>query len=536
MEKELAALETRMSNGDDEALEEYSHLQEAFAHLGGYDFRTSIKRVLCGLGFPVDEFSLPFQALSGGQRTRLLLALVLLQEADLLLLDEPENHLDLQAREWLEAFLKDWPSAFVIISHDRQMLNAVSRRIVEVRRRGLKNYAGNYDDYVKEKARALEDQGNSFERQQEYIKKEEAWIDRFRYKSTKAKAVQSRIKRLDKLERIQAPESEQDVVKFNLGDVVRSGQLVLDARDMGKSYGRLQLYQDVSFTIERGERVGIIGPNGSGKSTLLKQIAGKLQGGNGTVDMGHKVTVGYYDQQHGELTGNHDVLSEMENAFPGLRREDARKYLGRFLFSGNDVFKSVSTLSGGERSRLALAKLIRSQSNLLLLDEPTNHLDIASRETLEEALLNYPGSILLVSHDRALIDKLVDKLIIIAAGRAEVFLGNYSHYKWKEGEGTRDTEAAKQVMTIRTQSGASKIHSDKDAIRAQQKQKKRFREVEETIADLEDKLKSIDAQFTQLDPTDYEPLSALTSERTQVQDDLNMLFEEWTTLSENTAE
>jgi ATP-binding cassette, subfamily F, member 3 len=532
MEKELQTLEGRMAEGDDSVLERYGELQEAFTIRGGYEYPSRVKQVLTGLGFLDDDFSLPFKALSGGQRTRLMLALVLLADADLLLLDEPENHLDLQAREWLESFLQDWQRAFVIISHDREMLDAVTERIVEVEFRGVRNYTGNYSAFKKAKTLHREQHEAEYRRQQEFIEKEESWINRFRYKATKAKQVQSRIKRLEKLELVDAPPPEHSAAKFGLGEVVRSGQSVLEARGLSMGYPGLQLYSDVDLTVERGERVGIIGPNGAGKTTILRHLAGRLNGGNGEVRVGHKVRIGWYDQQHEDLNTHREMLEDLEREFPNHGREALRSFMGRFLFRGDDVFKKISDLSGGERSRVAMAKLILGDSNLLMLDEPTNHLDIASREALEAALMEFPGTIVMVSHDRALIDKLADKLLIVSAGTAEVFLGNYSDYRWRAKEEDRSLEDEREVMRIRKETTRTRTIEDARP-RDDAASRKRLKQVEARILELEEELTRFDQAFEEADPTDYERLAELTAERDEVEAALAREYEEWERLGDS---
>ncbi|MDQ1257411.1 MAG: ATP-binding cassette, subfamily er 3, partial [Candidatus Hydrogenedentes bacterium] len=452
MEVELSHLEERMAKDHDETvLKRYSALQDEFTVRGGYEFRNEVKRVLTGLGFGEADFERPITALSGGQTTRLMLALVLLQDADMLLLDEPENHLDIDAREWVEEYLKSCPKAVVIISHDRRMLNAVTERIIEVERGQLFNYTGNYDQYVGQKALVREQQQKTYERQQEFIRKEESWIDRFRYKNTKATQVQSRVKRLEKLDRVEAPPPEAAETRIRFGEVVRSGQVVVDAANLSMAYGPLKLYSGFNVQIERGERIGIIGPNGAGKTTLLRHFAGRLDGGKGEVRIGHKVALGFYEQRHENLNPVNDILGEIGASRPDMRPEQIRTFMGHFLFTGDDIFKPIGALSGGELSRVAIAKLILSNANVLLLDEPTNHLDIASREALESALTDYPGTLIMVSHDRALIDRFAERLIVVEHGRATVHLGNYTDYRWKQSQLAQQAaeEAARQAAKSR---------------------------------------------------------------------------------------
>jgi len=535
LEIELTALEERMAAGCEDALEEYSEKQESFSLRGGYDYRVRIKQVLQGLGFPESDFSMPFMNLSGGQRTRLMLALVLLEEGDLLLLDEPENHLDLEAREWLESYLKSCPKSVVIISHDRQMLNNVVDRVVELERGEIRSYPGNYDSYLARKSLHREQQQVDFERQQEFIRKEQAWIDRFRYKNTKAKQVQSRIKRLEKLEFVDAPLAEASSVKFKMGEVARSGELVMEAKDLSMGYGGLTLYKKVSFTVSRGERIGIVGPNGTGKTTLLRQLAEQHPGLSGTVTLGHKVIRGFYEQNHESLNPSFDILTEVHSSKTEWTAEQIRSYLGRFLFTGDDVFKSIDSLSGGELSRVAMAKLLLGGANLLLLDEPTNHLDIVSREALEKSLATYEGAIVVVSHDRTLIDKLVEKLIVIENGIASVHLGNYSDYRYKNREvPEKKAEATEDVLKIRRGDNNRKDKKTDDKDR--RKRKVQMEKLEQDIESMESLVSEMEMRFTKLDPANYNALESLKSEYDALKADLAEMYRSWESLAAGESE
>lgn len=535
LEAELTVLEEALANGDGSALTRYSAVQEAFARRGGYEFRNQAKRVLHGLGFSTDDFDLSFHALSGGQRTRLMLALVLLQDADLLLLDEPENHLDLQAREWLEEYIQTCGKGVVVISHDRRLLDKVVQRIVEIDRGESANFTGDYTAYVREKTLIREQHRNAYDRQRELLRKELAWIERFRYKATKARQVQSRIRRIEKMELIEAPPPESQTANFGLGKTVRSGAVVLAAERLGMAYGTLRLYEDLSFEVCRGDRVGIIGPNGSGKTTLLRHLAGLLDGGDGVVKLGHKVSVGFFDQHHEMLNPEGDVLSEVIAVRPDLTPTRARAFLGKLLFVGDDVFKPISALSGGERARVALARLMLSDANLLLLDEPTNHLDIASREALEAALAQFDGTIVLISHDRVLIDWLVDKLIVIEGGRARIHLGNYTTYREKEqpAQAVEVKQArTEEVLRIREQARKART-TDKERERESRKQRRRLEQLEAEIETVEELLSGYDVKFAASDPADYVRLQTLKEEYDGLRADLKSMYEEWENLVEH---
>jgi ATP-binding cassette subfamily F protein 3 len=418
----------------------------------------------------------------------------------------------------------------------------------------LAAYSGNYEFYHRQRQLLREQQRKAYEQQQEFLEKEQRWIDRFRYKNTKASQVQSRIKRLEKLERVEAPPPERSAAKFDFGDVARSGQWVVDATALSMGYGALDLYRSFSVQVTRGERVGIIGPNGSGKTTLLRHLAGRLSNepnAKGVVTLGHKVIIGLYEQEHETLRRSmnlsNDVLTEIRNLRPDLTPERVRSFMGRFLFTGDDIFKSLATLSGGELSRVAIAKLILAGANLLLLDEPTNHLDIASREVIEEALMDFGGTILVVSHDRQLIDRLAVRLIVMENGEATVHWGNYSHYRWKrngggeppsEASATAPSEASlrSEVLKIRADKPRRGKSGSRTVENEGRKKRRLIEELEHRIESVEQMVEDLEAQFCRLNPADHERIRTLKEEYDGLRADLRTLYEEWERLVSEQAD
>ncbi|PMP75233.1 MAG: ABC transporter ATP-binding protein [Chloroflexus aggregans] len=436
--RELAALEARLADTNapdwEAVMERYGELSTRFEHAGGYEIEQRIERALHGLGFQPDQFHRQMGQFSGGQKTRAALAAALLSDPDLLLLDEPTNHLDMQALEWLEQFLRAWDGTLIVVSHDRYFLERVTKRTLELSFNRLEDYPGSYEKYLALKAERMERRLKEYKAQQEFIERTEEFI--WRYKAgQRAREAKGREKRLERLKREQMIERPKEAAKLQvaLDSQLRSGELVLRLDGVIVGYqvphGRSNaLLRADDLTIRRGERVGLLGPNGAGKTTLLRTLIGQLTPLQGTVRFGHEVRVGYYAQGHDVLQWDNTVLAEVLRVAPSLGEGAARNLLARFLFTGDDVFKRIADLSGGERSRVALAQLTLLPGNMLLLDEPTNHLDIDAREALEAVLKEYTGTILFVSHDRYFIDALADKLWIIEQGRIRQFVGNYSDY------------------------------------------------------------------------------------------------------------
>jgi ATP-binding cassette subfamily F protein 3 len=436
LQGELRRLEAAMGDATDADLESltatYAERLEEFDGLGGYDFEARAKAVLAGLGFRGDELAKPTGVLSGGQRTRLCLARLLLQEPDLLCLDEPTNHLDIEACEWLEEYLSGWKGSVVVVSHDRYFLDRVVQKVVDLERAaaGGENptltYRGNYTAYVAQKELALQQQAEAYERQQEEIARLEAYIRRYKA-GNRATMAKSREKALARIQRISRPQASRSI-HFQVLPAGASGRIAIELRQATKAYGERVLFRDLNLVVERGDRVGLVGPNGAGKTTLLRVIFGEEELTSGSVVLGHNVSLGYLRQSQEDLGEENTVLDEILLA-GDLDAGEARSLLARFLFRGEDVYKPVGSLSGGERSRLVLAKLMVASPNVLLLDEPTNHLDIPSRQALEDALRAYTGALVVASHDRYLLNALVSRIVQIAPAGVTVFEGGYEQFR-----------------------------------------------------------------------------------------------------------
>jgi ATP-binding cassette, subfamily F, member 3 len=414
-------------------LERYADVTERFKQLGGYDIDARIADVLKGLGFSPTDQARATSEFSGGWQMRIALAKLLLARPNLLLMDEPTNHLDLPARNWLEDYLHDYPGSVVLVSHDRYFLDATVKRITQVELSTLTDYHGNYSKYLVEHAARMERLRESHRRQKEEIEKQEAFINKFRYTATKARQVQSRIKQLDKVDVIEIP-PERKKIRFKFPDAPRPGRIVVEAKQLSKAFGTLAVLDDINLTIERGDRVALVGANGAGKSTLMRILAHVDQPTSGECTLGHQVVIDYFAQdQAAVLNPTRTVYEEMSSSSPLMMMPMIRNILGGFLFSGDDVTKKVGVLSGGERNRLALAKMLLNPSNILLLDEPTNHLDLDSKEVLLEALSDYGGTLIFVSHDRYFVDNLATKVVDVGGHQAQMYPGGYEDFvDWKK--------------------------------------------------------------------------------------------------------
>ncbi len=530
IERQINEIEQRISYGHTELLNEYSKLQSFFQVHGGYHYSSLTKKVLSGLGFSHESWSKKFNELSGGQQTRLLLVLSLLQDADVLLLDEPDNYLDLEGKEYLEEFLSSSSKTILIISHDQRLLTKFPNRILELENGKITSYLGSYQSYRETKEQLFLKQQELFKQQEKELKKQEEWIERFRYKKTRAKQVQSRIKKISKIALVDDPKRYNSKPHFVIESEIQSGSLIIHAENLSMQYGNKVLYKNLSFQLYRGERIGIIGPNGSGKTTLLKHLLGTIKGTDGDVRFGHNVKIAYYDQHHNDLNLENEVIQELQSINPEISILTLRNFLGSFLFHGDDVFKKVSTLSGGERSRLALAKLILQKPNLLLLDEPTNHADLASREALEEALLSFDGSIILVTHDRELLDQIVERLIVLKEDTAELIWGNYSHYLWKEKNEIGNKEVIENPKQQKTK--VDPYNQAKQIRREQKKKERQIEEIEKQIETIEIEIEQLELCFSNIDPKNFQEIHALSYELKNKKNLLNSLYSQWEILVE----
>ncbi len=480
-------------------LNEYSELQEKYHLLEGYKLNSKVEKILLGLGFQENDFNRPSEEFSGGWQMRIALAKLLLQNPSILLLDEPTNHLDIESLIWLENYLINYSGAILIVSHDKNFLNNITNNTIEIFNGSLTSYSGNYDFFLAEKEKRKELTENRIRNQQKYIKEQEKFIERFRYKATKAKAVQSRIKMLDKIELLEEIENDKHI-RFSFPPALHSGKIVMEIKNLSKSYdGKENVLEDISLVFERGEKIAFLGVNGSGKSTLSRIIAGIEPYDSGTIKDGHLVEKKYFAQnQAEELDLDLTILETMERTSKNDSRINLRSILGGFLFRGDDVFKKVGVLSGGEKSRLALAKMLVEPSNFLILDEPTNHLDISSKDILKSALNNYSGTVIIVSHDREFIDGIINRVIEFKSKKINIFNGNSSDYlKYKhnkeiksEIENSIDI-SGENSETVENPWLIGKLKK-KEYKKKQTKFKKIISEYENKIAALETRKKSIE--------------------------------------------
>lgn len=534
MEEKLRQMEIDMASTQNETElkrlgDSYERLNFLFEQADGYAWQSSIAGVLAGLGFEKHQWDQPAHLLSGGELTRLCLAKLLLQKPDLLLLDEPTNHLDLEALNWLEKYLSEYRGAVIVVSHDRYFLDHICTHITELLLGIAETYTGNYSAYMPQRAERFETRMRAWEQQQRFIAREEAIIARYKSfnREKSIKAAESREKRLEKVERLERPEDEHQV-RFSFHAKRRTGDDVLAVRDYEKGFDGHTLFSNVHFDLRAGDRVALLGPNGIGKSTLLRCLVGELNADNGYVRWGANVDVGYYDQKQSSLHPEKTVLDEVWDQFPRMDQSEVRGALGLFLFTGEDVFMPIHTLSGGEKGRVALTKLMLQKDNLLLLDEPTNHLDMDSREVLEDALENFEGTILSVSHDRYFINRFANRVLVLSENGVKEYKGNFDDYQARLAwENARPTEDIRYADMTRTEAGKEKR---KQRMAREQKKalKEKVAQVEKNISRLEDAIAAHEEKMATAEIYSV-PEKAAEAARVyqQLKDELNDAFTAW---------
>ncbi|MBP3874019.1 MAG: ABC-F family ATP-binding cassette domain-containing protein [Lachnospiraceae bacterium] len=558
MENSLREMEDRMNltppDEIDELMERYHQTQTHFEQMGGYAWKSEISGVLRGLGFSDDEFGKPVDSLSGGQKTRVALGKLLLSSPDLMLLDEPTNHLDLNSIEWLENYLLNYRGAVLVVAHDRYFLNRIVSKVIEIDRGHVTSFAGDYSAYSEKKKQLRQAQLRAWQNQQDQIRHQEEVIARLKSfnREKSIRRAESREKMLDRIERLEKPSEERSDMHLKLDARVESGRDVLSASNLSKSF-EYPLFENLDIEIKRGERVALIGNNGTGKSTLLKILIGQMDADSGSVTLGTNVHIGYYDQEHQILHPDKNLFQELQDAYPSLNNTQIRDTLAAFLFTGEEVFKLVRDLSGGERGRLSLAKLMLSGANFLILDEPTNHLDILSKEILEDAICAYSGTVLCVSHDRWFINRTATRILDLTGQTLIGYAGNYDYYLEKHDELTQRFASSKTHSSGGVISSSNASHltmaqsSSSDTASAgrtdwkKQKQQQamirkkeaRLRETEDEIASLEERGSIIDDQLSREEIfTDIGKVTELTTEKADIEKRLEALYDEWASLAE----
>ncbi|MBM7622167.1 ATP-binding cassette subfamily F protein 3 [Bacillus tianshenii] len=542
MESQMRTLEAKMGDPayfEDgplyaRILKEYDEIQESFKQKGGFQYEADIRSVLHGLRFSEFDYQTQIETLSGGQRTRLALAKLLLTKPDLLILDEPTNHLDIDTLSWLEGYLQGYPGALLIVSHDRYFLDKVVTTVYEISRKQSAKFVGNYSAYLAQKAEQYERDIKMFEKQQDEIAKLQDFVQRNLARASTTKRAQSRRKQLDKMQVMDRPKGDEKSASIMFDIDRQSGNDVLKAKDLAVSYDRTPIFQHVDLSLSRGDSVALVGPNGIGKSTLLKTLVKQLDPLEGSFSFGANVSVSYYDQQQADLTSNKTVLAELWDEYPSKMEKEIRTVLGNFLFSGDDVLKPVSTLSGGEKARLALSKMMLQRSNVLILDEPTNHLDLDSKEILENALIDYPGTILFVSHDRYFINRLATKVYELSRVGATEYLGDYDYYIEKKEEAMElarlesEASSATTVRSLQAEKEKPSYEQEKEAKRLERQKKRRLEEIEKEIEEIENRLEENESQLCLPEVyQDHEKVLELNTHNEELQERLMALMEEW---------
>jgi len=548
LEEKIRECENNMKHAEGDALEDlmkqYTSLTHAFETGGGYLYRSELVGVLKGLGFTEDEFSKPVATLSGGQKTRVALGRLLLQNPDLIILDEPTNHLDMNSIAWLETYLLNYKGAVLIVSHDRYFLDRIAGKVIEIDQSKATTFMGNYSDYAVKKEQLRVATWNAYMNQQREIKHQEEVIEKLKSfnREKSIKRAESREKMLDKIEVIEKPSEVRTDMKLTLTPRILSGNDVLTVEHLAKSFDSHKLFTDVNFEIKRGEHVAIIGDNGSGKTTLLKILNGLVPADQGTFRLGSNVEIGYYDQEHHVLHSDKTLFEEISDDYPYLNNTQIRNVLAAFLFTGEDVFKRISDLSGGERGRVSLAKLVLSNANFLILDEPTNHLDIMSKEILEDALNGYEGTILYVSHDRYFINRTAHRILDLTEGQFVNYVGNYDYYLEKHDTVMAAIEASVPQSADADNTVAAKVAESEVKLdwKAQKEEQARLRKKENDLKKCEEQIARLEARVSEIDTEMSDPaigtqvakLQELSKEQAACQKQLEKLYEQWEELAE----
>ena len=543
MEASIRRMEEDMNNlsGNelDTLMEQYTRLTHDFDLAGGYAYRSEVTGVLKGLGFGENDFSLNVNTLSGGQKTRVALSKLLLSNPDIILLDEPTNHLDMNSISWLEGFLSDYKGSVIIVAHDRYFLDKIVSKVIEIDNGTVTTFSGNYTDYASKKAVLRNMQLKAYMNQQREIKHQEEVITKLKQfnREKSIKRAESREKMLDKIQILDKPSALNDKMNIRLEPGIESGNDVLKVTGLSKAFDGNRLFNNISFEIKKGERVALIGNNGTGKTTILKILNGIIPADSGVVELGSNVYIGYYDQEHHVLDPDKTLFQEIQDAYPDLNNTRIRSTLAAFLFTGDDVFKYIRELSGGEKGRVSLAKLMLSNANLLILDEPTNHLDITSKEILENALNSYTGTVLYVSHDRYFINSTATRIIELTANTLVNYIGNYDYYLEKKDiltaavikESVSPTDSDNTSVSSNTK---EQWLSSKEEQARLKKLKNNLARVEEQISSIEERLKEIDEEYMNPDiGSNTGRLMELHKEKEELDDKLNNLYEQWEEIS-----
>ena len=543
MEKRMRSMELEMKHASGEELDRlmnsYTRLTHEFELENGYAYKSELMGVLNGLGFAEEDFNKQVATLSGGQKTRVALGKLLISKPDILLLDEPTNHLDMESIAWLETYLLNYPGAVFIVSHDRYFLDKVVTKVVEIEAGHVRMYSGNYSAYAEKKAQLRDAQYKAYLNQQRDIKHQEAVIVKLKSfnREKSIKRAESREKMLNKIQRIEKPLEVQSQMRLSLEPRVVSGNDVLTVEELAKSFPQQKLFSNISFQIKRGERVALIGNNGTGKTTMLKILNGLLDADAGSFSLGAKVQIGYYDQEHHVLHAEKTIFQEISDTYPTLTETEIRNMLAAFLFTGDDVFKEISALSGGERGRVSLAKLMLSEANFLILDEPTNHLDIASKEILEEALNSYTGTVLYVSHDRYFINQTATRILDLTNQSVVNYIGDYDYYLEKKEELTEKYAPSAAETSVESKEeapseGKLTWQQQKEEQARKRKQENELKKVEKRIEELETRDKEIDDTLVLPDVcTNVGRCAELSREKDKIQQELEELYEKWETLA-----